>query len=103
MVEVSDVSANSSSHMMESHEYTVQSLVSSPVGEADEIQGDISLRCCFNSRIRDAAMENMVEKVGFLPRKRNLEGNSDIPTDMSNSFYVLSNNEIMVHAIYDGC
>jgi hypothetical protein len=41
LVEITDVSANSSSPMMESHGYTVQSRVSSPVGEADETQGDI--------------------------------------------------------------
>jgi hypothetical protein len=43
-------------------------------------------------------MEDMVEKAGFLSRKRNLEGNTDAHVDNSNSFSVLSNNVIMVRA-----
>jgi hypothetical protein len=98
LVEVSDITTQSGSPVMVSQGYTVQSPVSSPVDEVEEIHGDPVLGCRFSARIHDGAMEDMVEKASFLSRKRNLEGNIDTPHDKTNSFSVLSNKEIIVRA-----
>jgi hypothetical protein len=44
-------------------------------------------------------------KASSLFKKRNLEGNHDLITDplTSNSFAVLSDNQIVAKAKYDGC